>query len=85
MQKTKNQTINKIKKFENELFFNWIDDLKLKTELTEKVKKIKSIRTETQQEYASIIGCSLTKLKQIENGTCKDFNAINNYLNFYQI
>ncbi len=72
-------------RLENELFFDWIDNIEFKNELTKKVKYVKSIRTETQKEFYEVIGCSLTKLKQIENGTCKDFNAINNYLNFYSV
>lgn len=71
------------KKLENQLFFNWVDDLELKTQLTTKVKLSKSKRQETQKNISSILQMSLTKVKEIENGTCKDFNAINNYINFY--
>lgn len=70
-------------KFKNQLFFTWIDDLEFKTQLTNCVKKAKERREETQLEVSNILNISLTKIKEIENGTCKDFNAINNYINYF--
>ena len=68
----------------NQLFFNWIDDLELKNQLTQKVKASKSKRTtETQKEISETLEISLTKIKEIEKGICKDFNAINNYINYF--
>lgn len=72
-----------MEKLENELFFNWIDHKKFRIELTKKVQRSKTKRLETQKEVASILEIPLTKIKQIENGTCKDFNAINNYINYF--
>lgn len=68
---------------ESQLFFNWIDDLELKKQLTIKTKLSKDKRVETQKEVSKILNISLTKIKEIENGTCKDFNAINNYINYF--
>ena len=73
-----------IKKLENQLFFKWIDDLELKNQLTIKVNLSKEKREETQKYVAEMLNISLTKIKEIENGTCKDFNAINNYLNYFE-
>ena len=73
-----------IKKFENQLFFKWIDDLELKNQLTVKVNLAKEKREETQKDVAEILNISLTKIKEIENGTCKNFNAINNYINYFE-
>jgi len=42
----------------------------------------KSTRKETQKDISKWTGISLTKVKEIENGTCKDFNSINNYINY---
>ena len=68
----------------NQLFFNWIDDLELKNQLTHTVKASKSKRTtETQKEISETLEISLTKIKEIEKGICKDFNAINNYINYF--
>ncbi|MFI1771013.1 hypothetical protein [Thalassobellus citreus] len=74
--------INNTREFKTQLFFKWIDDLELKTQLTLKVKTSKEARTETQKELSEMLDISLTKIKEIENGKCKDFNAINNYLNY---
>jgi predicted XRE-type DNA-binding protein len=68
----------------NELYFKYIDDLKLKTQLTVNILNAKQKRNETQKEVSGILRISLTKIKEIEKGTCKDFNAINNYLNYFQ-
>ena len=67
---------------EYQLYFKWIDDIELKTQLTEKVITCKEKRFETQKEISIMINISLTKVKEIEKGTCKDFNAINKYLNY---
>jgi hypothetical protein len=72
----------KLKELKSELYFDWIDDLKFKTEITQKVKYCKSIRFESQKEVSKWTKIPLTKIKQIENGSCKDFNAINNYINY---
>lgn len=66
-----------------QLFFNWIDDIELKTQLTIKACNAKKKRKETQKEVSETLEISLTKIKEIEKGTCKDFNAINNYLNYF--
>jgi DNA-binding XRE family transcriptional regulator len=68
---------------ENELYFNWIDDEELKTQLTNKVRNSKLKRKETQVEVEKWLGVNQTKIKQIEKGTCVDFNAINNYINYF--
>ena len=71
------------KRLECQLFFKWIDDYELKTELTKRVIESKTSRNETQKEVSNWTGISLTKVKEIEKGTCKDFNSINNYLNYF--
>ena len=71
------------KKLENELFYKWIDNQKFKSELTNKVKICKAKRFETQSQLAELLHISLTKIKQIENGRCKDFNAILAYINYF--
>ena len=67
---------------ESQLFFSWIDDLELRNQLTIRVKSAKEKREQTQKWLSDILDISITKIKEIENGTCKDFNAINNYINF---
>ena len=74
---------NKNKCLENQLFFNWIDDIELRSKLTYRVNFAKEKRSETQLELSNILRISLTKIKEIEKGSCKDFNAINNYLNYF--
>lgn len=66
-----------------QLFFNWIDHVELKTQLTLKTCNAKKKRKATQKEVSETLEISLTKIKEIEKGTCKDFNAINNYLNYF--
>jgi len=70
----------------SELFFTWLSDIKLRSELDLCVKLSKKRRKEflTQHDVADILNISLTKIKQIENGTCVDFNSINNYINFFK-
>ena len=72
------------KKPENELFFEWIDNLEFRYKLSELVIEAKTRRknSETQKQVAFVLDIPLTKIKQIENGTSKDINAIVNYLAF---
>jgi hypothetical protein len=72
----------KNKEFKNELFFNWIDDECFRNELSEIINEIKINRKENQSEISKFTEIPLTKVKQIENGTCVDFNAIINYINY---
>lgn len=72
----------KLLELETQLYFNWIDDLELKNRLTIRVKSAKSKRMHSQKWLSDVLNISLTKIKEIEKGTCKDFNAINNYINF---
>ena len=60
--------------------FSFIDDLELRFQLYENIQRAKTNRKkgETQKEVSQILNISLTKIKEIENGTCKDFNSINN-------
>ena len=71
---------------ESELFFKWLSDIRLRNELDLCVRLSKKRRKEslTQHDVANILNISLTKIKQIENGTCVDFNSINNYINFFK-
>ena len=72
------------KKTENELFFEWIDNLEFRNKLSELLIEAKTRRknSETQKLVAYVLDIPLTKIKQIENGTSKDINAIVNYLAF---
>ena len=72
------------KKTENELFFEWIDNLDFRNKLSELLMEAKTRRknSETQKQVAFVLDIPLTKIKQIENGTSKDINAIVNYLAF---
>ena len=72
-----------ITELKSQLFFNWIDDKELRTQLTKIVNQAKQKREQTQKSLSIILNISETKIKEIEKGTCKDFNAINNYINFY--
>ena len=74
--------IKDLDEFENELFFSTFDCLQLRYELTNRVKKAKEKRMVSQKRLSDILNISETKIKQIENGSCKDFNSINNYINF---
>lgn len=71
---------------ESELFFKWLSDIRLRNELDLCVRLSKKRRKEslTQHDVANILNISLTKIKQIENVTCVDFNSINNYINFFK-
>jgi predicted XRE-type DNA-binding protein len=68
---------------ETELYFKFIDCRRSRTRLTESVKKSKEKRKRSQKEISHDLQIALTKIKEIENGSCKDFNAINNYINFF--
>ena len=74
----------KNKKFENELFFEWIDNLEFRNKLSELLIEAKTRRKtcETQKQVSEALDIPLTKIKQIENGTSKDINSIVNYLAF---
>lgn len=72
-----------IDKLESQLFFPIIECLQFRNELTIRVKKAKGKRVKSQAYLSNILNISLTKIKQIEKGTCKDVNAINNYINFF--
>jgi len=71
-----------IKELEGQLLFSWIDDVGFRTRLSYCVNMCKSTRKETQKDISKWTGISLTKVKEIENGACKDFNSINNYINY---
>lgn len=66
-----------------QLYFNWIDNIEFKTQLTYCVKNAKEKRKESQSLLSKKLAISLTKIKEIEKGTCVDFNAINNYINYF--
>lgn len=76
------QNIINYDELESQLYFNFIDDLELRSQLTLIIKELKTSRQETQNEISKWTEISLTKVKEIENGSCKDFNAINNYINY---
>ena len=63
-------------------YFDWLDDNELKYQLIENIIRSKKLRKETQKEVSRVLNISLTKIKEIENGKCKDFNSINNYINY---
>ena len=75
------------KKFENKLLFDWINNLEFKTKLSELLIQAKTRRKkyETQKQVSEALNIPLTKIKQIENGTSKDINAVVNYLAFQGI
>jgi predicted XRE-type DNA-binding protein len=75
--------VNKNKELKSQLLFSWIDDSELRYQLSLKVLASKNKRIESQKEISKTLGISLTKIKEIENGTCKDFNSINNYINYF--
>ena len=75
---------NNIKELDNQLYFLFIDDIEFRDQLIWLVNKSKKLRYQPQRELAETLNISLTKIKEIENGTTKDFNAINNYINFFQ-
>jgi len=73
----------KNKELESQLLFTFINDLELRNQLIDKVVLSKLKRKESQKEVSNILNISLTKIKEIENGSCKDFNAINDYINYF--
>jgi len=75
----------KNKSLKTEQFFKWIDDECFRNELSDIIKSIKSSRKENQYEISKTTGIPLTKVKQIEKGTCVDFNAIINYVNYLSV
>lgn len=80
-----NQEFKNLRELESELFYPFISSLGFRSELTEVVKLSTQRRKDsfTQKELSKIIGIPLTKIKQIENGSCKDFNSIHNYICFF--
>ena len=72
------------KEFESELFYDGFKTKKLRSELSREAKTAISIRKEntTQKDVADTLGIALTKVKQIENGTCKDIDAILSYISY---
>ena len=72
------------KEFGNKLLFTWIDNLEFKTKLSDLLIEAKKRRkkSETQKQVSEMLKIPLTKIKQIENGTSKDINAIVNYIAF---
>ena len=74
--------IQDLDRLENELFFKSIDCIQFRNELTTRVINAKAKRKISQQRLSDILEISLTKVKQIENGSCVDINAIINYINF---
>lgn len=79
------QSINELERLENQPEFRWIDDVRLRSQLWVKVQASKALRSETQKELSSVLHISLTKIKEIEKGKCKDFNATNNYINYFGV
>lgn len=75
---------NNIKELKTQLHFLFIDEIEFRIQLIWLVNKSKKLRYQPQRELAETLNISLTKIKEIENGTAKDFNAINNYINFFQ-
>jgi hypothetical protein len=72
-----------MKKVEIQTNFSFIDDLEFRNKLSILVDISKERRRETQKDISNILEIPLTKIKQIESGTCVDFNAINNYINYF--
>jgi len=79
-----NTTKQKNKEFENELFYDSFKTKKLRSELSKEAKTAIEIRKEntTQKDVADTLEIPLTKIKQVENGTCKDIDAILNYIGY---
>ncbi|WP_271407435.1 hypothetical protein [Tenacibaculum soleae] len=67
----------------SQLYFSFLDCERLRSQLTINVKKSVAKRKESQKVVSETLQIALTKIKEIEKGTCKDFNAINNYLNYF--
>jgi len=69
--------------FKNETHFNWITDNHFRNEITLRVSNSIDSQAETNKEVSETLGISLKKIWQIKNGTCTDFNAILNYINYF--
>ena len=78
-----NQSENKKEGLKSQPFSTLITDERLRNRLWYLVTKSKERRRESQQEVSRTLQISKTKIKEIEKGTCKDFNAINNYINYF--
>ena len=70
---------------ESKPFSQLITDERLRSRISHLVGLAKEKRTETQFEVSKWTGISLTKIKEIEKGTCKDFNSVNDYINYFGI
>ena len=79
-----NTTKKENKELESELLYNSFKTKKLRSELSREAKTAIEIRkaNTTQKDVAETIGIALTKIKQVENGTCKDIDAILNYIGY---
>ena len=66
----------------SQLFYPFFKCRELRGQLTPLVKKAKLKRVMSQRSVSEIIGVSLTKIKEVENGTAKDINGILDYLDF---
>lgn len=77
-----NTTIEEKEQSESELFYRHIKHERLKSQLSTNAKIALEIRKRetTQQDAANTLGIPLTKIKQIENGTCKDIESILQYV-----
>lgn len=77
-----NTTTEQNKQSESELFYSHIKHERLKSQLSTNAKIALRIRKEqtTQKEVSNILDIPITKIKQIENGTCKDIEAILQYI-----
>lgn len=67
----------------SQLFYPFFNCIRLRGRLTQLVKKAKVKRGMSQKVISEIIGVSLTKIKEVENGTAKDINGILAYLDFF--
>ena len=70
---------------ESKPFSQLITDERLRLRISYLVGLAKEKRKETQKEVSKWTGISLTKIKEIEKGTCKDFNSVNDYINYFGI
>ena len=70
---------------ESKPFSQLITDERLRIRISYLVGLAKEKRKETQKEVSKWTGISLTKIKEIEKGTCKDFNSVNDYINYFGI
>lgn len=71
---------------DSQLFYPMLKNIKLRTRLQKLVIEAREERnktTETQKDVAKWVEISLTKVKEIENGTCKDICAVFHYLGWF--